>query len=572
MNIDTIPSVAPLAAPRVSLPKAGDMSHHLNSITKRRQANKLKELYKYAAMPGMIPMAGGIPSPAIFPFETLSADILRYDHLPLDPPRVPKKLGLFEWLFSSSAPVTDKVSIPKYAPDPTDPMALQLATSLQYAAATGPPAFPIWLRKYVDTVFKPAYADWDVLVDVGATDAMTKVCNMMLAEGDTVLVEEWTYPGAMNAYLPYDVNVVGLPMDHEGIIAADMEKGLAEWNVEKQGPFPRMLYTVPTGQNPTGATMLADRRREVYQICAKYDIVIVEDEPYYCLFMDTYVPRGAKLPPAVQAARDAEKLDGFKGNEAFLKSLPPSFLHFDTDGRVIRFDTFSKTSCPGSRLGWITSSPVFIERLTRISESGTQAPSGFATALTLKMLNHWGWEGYVRWLRGIKANYRMRRDWMLDALTDAFHLESETNGANPLVLATPFGRCFTGYARPTANSAEGQWDEKRGMQGAYGKPLVSFIPPSAGMFVFLGVHLSSHPEYVALGGDATRILADRLWRLLAKHNVLFAPGWAFDPEGPHNIGGEGMGYYRLSFSIVTYEQTREAMDSFAKLLHKFLAA
>ncbi|BEJ18212.1 hypothetical protein CspHIS471_0704890 [Cutaneotrichosporon sp. HIS471] len=570
MNIDTVPFVAEPAAPRTGLPKARDMSHHLNSITKRRQANKLKELYKYAAIPGMIPMAGGIPSPAVFPFETLSADILRYDHLPLNPPRIPKKQGIFEWLFSSSSPVTDKISIPKYAPDPTDPMAIQLATSLQYAAATGPPAFPVWLRKYVETVFKPAFADWDVLVDVGATDAMTKVCSMMLVEGDSVLVEEWTYPGAMNAYLPYNVNVVGLPMDHEGIIAADMDKVLAEWDVEKQGPFPRMLYTVPTGQNPTGATMLADRRREVYEICSKYDIVIVEDEPYYCLFMDEYVPRGAKLSPVAQAARDVETSEGGKGNEAFLKSLPPSFLHFDTDGRVIRFDTFSKTSCPGSRLGWVTSSPIFIDRLTRISESGTQAPSGFATALTLTMLNHWGWDGYVRWLRGIKANYRMKRDWMLDALADSFHLESDSNGLNPLVISTPFGRRFTGYARPNPTSAEGRWDEKRGLTGAHGKPLISYLPPSAGMFVFLGVHLSGHPEYAALGDDATRILAERLWRVLAKHHVLFAPGWAFDPEGPHNIGGEGMGYFRLSFSIVTYEETRDAMEVFAKVLGKFL--
>ncbi|CAK9782287.1 PLP-dependent transferase [Cutaneotrichosporon oleaginosum] len=570
MNIDTIPFVAAPPAPRAGLPNARDMSHHLNSITKRRQANKLKELYKYAALPGMVPMAGGVPSPTIFPFETLSADILPYNHLPLDPPRVPKKQGLLEWLFSSSAPTTEKISIPKYAADPKDPMAIQLSTSLQYAAATGPPAFPIWLRKYVETVFKPAFADWDVLLDVGATDAMTKVCNMLLVEGDSVMVEEWTYPGAMNAYLPYDVNVVGLPMDNEGIIPADMDKVLSSWNEEKQGPRPRLLYTVPTGQNPTGATMLAERRKAVYDICSKYDVVIVEDEPYYCLFMDAYVPRDAKLSPMDKAQRDAEKLEGKKGNEAFLKSLPPSFLHFDTDGRVIRFDTFSKTSCPGSRLGWITSSPIFIERLTRIAECGTQAPSGFATALTLTMLNHWGWDGYVRWLRGIKANYRMKRDWMLDALADSFHLESDGSSINPLVLSTPLGRGYTAYARPDPASPERRWDEKRGVQSAHGAPLISFIPPSAGMFIFLGVHLNTHPEY--RGPDDTRTLMDKLWRTLAKHHVLFAPGWAFDANGPHNIGGDGVGYFRLSFSIVTYEQTRESMEVFAKVLKQFLRA
>lgn len=189
------------------------------------------------------------------------------------------------------------------------------------------------------------------------------------------------------------------------------------------------------------------------------------------------------------------------------------------------------------------------------------------------MLNHWGWDGYVRWLRGIKANYRMKRDWMLDALADAFHLEADGSHLNPLVRDIPsLGRGMTGYARPTATSAEARWDEKRGIAGPHGKPLISFIPPSAGMFIFVGVHLDSHPDYASLGDDATRVLMDKLWRALAEHHVLFAPGWAFDAKGPHNIGGQGIGYFRASFSIVSYEQTREAMDKFARILTKFLAA
>lgn len=296
-----------------------------------------------SSLTGAHPNVTGIPSPAIFPFETLSAQILPFNYLALDPPRVPfkPKQSFLKWLLGSVGP-TETISIPKWADNPTDPMAIQLATSLQYQAATGPPAFPVWLRKYVETVFKPGYADWDVLLDVGATDAMTKVCNMMLNEGDSVLVEEWTYPGAMNAYLPYDVNVVGLKMDAEGIIAEHMDKVLGSWDSDKQGPRPRMLYTVPTGQNPTGATMLAQRRKEVYDICSKYDVIIVEDEPYYCLFTGPYVPKYAELSPLTQRQLEEEKLEGKKGAEAFLKALPPSFLRFDTDGRVIRFDVSAR--------------------------------------------------------------------------------------------------------------------------------------------------------------------------------------------------------------------------------------
>lgn len=92
------------------------------------------------------------------------------------------------------------------------------------------------------------------------------------------------------------------------------------------------------------------------------------------------------------------------------------------------------------------------------------------------------------------------------------------------------------------------------------------------MFVFLAVHLSEHPDYEALvqrGEDATRFLMDRLWRELAEDLVLFAPGWGFDAHGPHAIGGEGVGYFRLSYSIVTYEQTRTAIETFGRILTKF---
>lgn len=191
------------------------------------------------------------------------------------------------------------------------------------------------------------------------------------------------------------------------------------------------------------------------------------------------------------------------------------------------------------------------------------------------MLTTWGFDGYIRWLRGIKATYQQRRDWMVDALGNAFHLEfADAGGFNPLVAETQFGRAVTGYARPEPGSAQAQWDEKRGAAGAAGSagsplgpPLISFIPPSAGMFVFLGVHLESHPEYERLGDEK---LMRKLWKELAEHLVLFAPGWAFDSCGAHDIGGKGMGYFRLSFSILPYETMQSGMATFAKVLKDFM--
>ena len=92
------------------------------------------------------------------------------------------------------------------------------------------------------------------------------------------------------------------------------------------------------------------------------------------------------------------------------------------------------------------------------------------------------------------------------------------------------------------------------------------------MFIFLAVHLDEHPDFAALtqrGEDATRVLSEKLWKELAENLVLFAPGWGFDAHGAHAIGGPGIGYFRLSFSIATYEQTRTAVEKFQQVLLKF---
>jgi aromatic amino acid aminotransferase I len=255
--------------------------------------------------------------------------------LPLDPPRVPTppKKSILEWLFGRNLTFT----IPKYADTPQDPMAIQLASSLQYQVATGPPAFPQFLRRYVKTVLKPGYGDWDVLLDVGATDGFSKVANMLLEVGDSILVEEWSYPGAMGAYLPFEPTVVSLKMDGQGVLPDYFESVLANWDASK-GRRPRVFYTVSTGQNPTGATMLAERKIQIYDICSRYDVIIVEDEPYWTLFLGDWIPRGKKPSPLVEQQMNAEKNEGSEGNAAFIAALPPSYLAFDTDGRVIRLD------------------------------------------------------------------------------------------------------------------------------------------------------------------------------------------------------------------------------------------
>jgi DNA-binding transcriptional MocR family regulator len=119
------------------------------------------------------------------------------------------------------------------------------------------------------------------------------------------------------------------------------------------------------GHNPTGILLSVKRRKEIYAVCSKYDVIIVEDDPYWYLQFpsaDTEEAKSRNLPPPERQPRELpEKSSGYP----FLDSLIPSFLSMDTDGRVVRLDTFSKTVAPGCRLGWITAQPAFIERYLR---------------------------------------------------------------------------------------------------------------------------------------------------------------------------------------------------------------
>jgi DNA-binding transcriptional MocR family regulator len=119
------------------------------------------------------------------------------------------------------------------------------------------------------------------------------------------------------------------------------------------------------GHNPTGVLLSLGRRKQIYALCSEYDVLIVEDDPYWYLqYPSAVVEQSKSRNQPVPGDRQDRKPDKSSGYP-FLDSLVPSFLSIDTDGRVVRLDTFSKTVAPGCRLGWITAQPEFVERYVR---------------------------------------------------------------------------------------------------------------------------------------------------------------------------------------------------------------
>ena len=164
-------------------------------------------------------------------------------------------------------------------------------------------------------------------------------------------------------------------MDSGGILPGALDTKCAQF--AGQGKLPRVLYLVPTGQNPTGCTLSAERRRQIYAVCRKYDIVIIEDDPYFFLQMPKYDPK---------------EPDHDNQNETRLCELPPSFLSIDTDGRVIRLDSFSKIIAPGLRVGWMTGHPEIMAKVGTLCLLTSWSVSGPTQASLVALLKHWGEE------------------------------------------------------------------------------------------------------------------------------------------------------------------------------------
>ncbi|KAI5295799.1 hypothetical protein KEM52_000177 [Ascosphaera acerosa] len=306
-----------------------DLSHHFSATAKRLQPSDVKRFYRYFTIPGIRNLAGGMPHAGFFPFETLEASI--------------------------AAPASDigsrdrRISVPHADPKADAAEQIDVTTALQYGTAQGYPALTSFVRAFTREHLHPSvpYAGGpEVVMTCGNTDGFSKVVQLLTdawepGRGDRpedrqfMLCEEHTYMNAVQTVQPRGLNVVPVRMDGHGLVVegeGGLKQVLDQWD-ERRGKRPRLLYTIPSGQNPTGTVMPLSRKREIYAVCQAFDIIICEDEPYWHLQFGrgTAVAATDRAPPTAP----------------FLRELVPSFLSLNVDGRVIRLDTFSKTIAPG---------------------------------------------------------------------------------------------------------------------------------------------------------------------------------------------------------------------------------
>lgn len=361
-------------------------SDHISEESLRRQPCALKEAAQFLKKPGLISLGGGLPSSKVFPFAELGMKI----------PAVPK----FSEQDTMQAGVTKTIG--KY--DVQNGKAeYDLSIALNYSQATGSAQMLRFLTEHTEIICQPPYADWAVCPTIGSTGALEQAFRLLCDKNrrDSVLTEEFSFSTALETIEPLGVSVIGTAIDSEGIVPAAMDELLSKWDETARGlRRPHVLYTVPSGQNPTGATQSAERRKAIYAVAQKHDLFIIEDEPYYFLQMEPYNQVQYNTVDTV---------------DEFVNSLAPTYVNLDVDGRVIRLDSFSKVLVPGSRLGWIVASQQIVERYQRHAEVASQGPSGFSQVILHKLLETWGHEGYLKWLMNLRVEYTHKRNTLLTA-------------------------------------------------------------------------------------------------------------------------------------------------------------
>ena len=246
-------------------------------------------------------------------------------------------------------------------------------TLLNYGYEQGDGYFRLALADFLTRGYAmPVDAD-SLLVTAGASQTLDMLCTLYTQPGDVILVEEPTYFIALRIFADHRLRVVGVPTDAHGLRMDALEDAVVEHR-------PALVYVIPSFQNPTGATLPEDRRRQLADLSRRHGFTVVADEVYQLLGY-------TETPPAPMAA------------------------YLDR-GNIVSVGSFSKILAPGLRLGWLQAPPAVIERLVNGGLIFSGGSLNHFTSNIVRVALERGWQD--EYLAELHALYRTRID-VLDA-------------------------------------------------------------------------------------------------------------------------------------------------------------
>lgn len=289
-----------------------------------------------AADPKIISFAGGLPAPELFPVKEMKAAV-------------------------------DKV-FEEHGQE-----------AMQYGAAKGVTALREVIQQHIKEKENVDSELDNVLVTTGSEQALDLVGKAFVDPGDTVLVEQPTYLCALDVFRSYGANFASVEMDEDGMKMDALEEAL------KANPNTKLIYTVPNFQNPTGRTMTEERRKQLAELAEKYDVYVLEDNPY--------------------------------GEIRFAGQHVPAVKSFDKSGHVLYMSTFSKTLAPGFRLGWLVADEDVVNKLTVLKQSADLHTDNLAQFAVAQFFADNDVDAHVK---EISALYGKRKDLMLEGIKKYF--------------------------------------------------------------------------------------------------------------------------------------------------------
>ncbi len=301
----------------------------------RLKASAIREILKVTAMPDVISFAGGLPAPELFP-------------------------------------------VAQFAQACQDVLSTDGPAAMQYSVTEGYPPLRQWVCEYLARVNQIECTPDQVLIISGSQQGLDLIGKVLLDPGDSVIIENPAYLGAIQAFDAYEAQYVNVATDDQGVITNDLVRVLREAKRK-----PKLLYLVPNFQNPSGNTLSLQRRKDVVSIAAEYGIPIYEDDPY--------------------------------GRLRYSGEHLPSLMAIAKSRNCIYMSTVSKTIAPGMRVAWlvIPEREVF-ERVVPAKQAADLHTSSFTQRAVYAYASRT--EIFEAHIAEMLPVYARRRDLMLQAL------------------------------------------------------------------------------------------------------------------------------------------------------------
>lgn len=325
------------------------------------KASEIREILKVTEQEDVISFAGGLPAPELFPID----EINKMNQLVL------QEAG---------------------------------TKALQYTTTEGYAPLREWIARRMNERLGTSFDKDHILITHGSQQGLDLSGKVFLDEGDVVLCESPTYLAAISAFKAYGCSFIEIPTDEEGMDMAKLEEVLSNTSSIK------LIYVIPTFQNPTGRTWSLERRKQLAELSARYGIPVIEDNPY--------------------------------GELRFEGESMPSIKAFDQVGNVLCTGSFSKIFCPGFRIGWMAGDKEVIRKYVLVKQ-GTDLQCNTIAQMTIaEYLKHYDIDEHIRKIIEV---YRRRRDVALACIEQYFPA--------CVTYTHPQGGLFTWIELPEAISA-----------------------------------------------------------------------------------------------------------------------